>query len=364
MGGFIMKKSLFPLITVVVVVTLMFGAFFYVGEASASEKPIEIIQANWGPTKMPPPLDWDPFDFAINDWMDTVEKLTKGGVKFKRYPAETLVKVTDQWESVKGGICDIGILAVPMSHGQFPMTAALRLPGFFENAIQGCIVRQTLLEEGYLTREWEGVKVLWMANNAPWDIGCRKKQIRTMEDMKGLKVATIGDPEISFIKALGAIPVGMPPTEFYIALERGTVDAAWMDVNGQVAFKLYEKAPFITRIPGNSNGANVTIMNRDKYNGLPPDIKAIFDRTTGLLGSIMTGKRFDYNYDKCVDFLNKRKKIPPVYVLPPEERARWYKKAEPLLEKNAAELEAKGMPAREMFQRAHELVDLFKKRGF
>ena len=359
-----MKKFRYPLFASVLLTVMLMSLLGFTQTASGADKPIVLIQASWGPTKMPPPLDWDPFDFSLNDWMNTIEEQSKGRVKFKRYPAETLVKVTDQWDSAKGGICDISLVGVPMSHGQFPMTAALRLPGFFDNAIQGCVVRQTLLEEGYLASEWGGVKVLWMANNAPWDISCRKKQIRTMEDLKGLKVASIGEPEISFIKALGAVPVGMPPTEFYIALERGTVDAAWMDVNGQVAFKLYEKAPYITRIPGNSNGGNVTIMNSDKYNGLPPDIKALFDKTTGLLGSIMTGKRFDYSYDKCVDFLNERKEFPPVYVLPPDERARWYKIAEPLIEKKAAELEAKGMPARKMFQRAHELVDVFKKRGF
>lgn len=359
-----MKRFLFPLIAVAVLLPLMLCSLVFVETTLGSEKPIVLIQANWGPTKMPPPLDWDPFDFTINAWMDTIEQQSEGRVKFKRYPAETLVKVTDQWDAVKEGICDISMVAVPMSPGQFPMTATLRLPGLFENATQGCMVRQEVLEEGYLAREWEGVKVLWMANNAPWDISCRKKQIRTMEDLKGLKIATMGEPEISFIKALGAMPVAMAVTEFYIALERGTVDAAWMDINGQVAFNLYQKAPYITRIPGNSNGCNVTIMSLDKYNSLPADIKAIFDKNSGLLWSIMNGRRFDYNYDKCVAFLNERKDAPHVYVLPPEERVRWFKAAEPIIEKAVADLEAKGMPARKMFKRAHNLVGIYKRLGF
>lgn len=359
-----MKISIRLLITMVVVAFFMLGASGFAEAASGSGKPITLIQANWGPTKMPPPLDWDPFDFTINEWMDTIEQQSDGKVKFKRYPAETLVKVTDQWDAVKGGICDISMVAVPMSPGQFPLTAALRLPGLFDNATQGCMVRQTLLEEGYLAPEWEEVKVLWMANNAPWDISCREKQIRKLEDLKGLKVATMGEPEISFIKALGAMPVAMAVTEFYIALERGTVDAAWMDINGQVAFNLYQKAPHITRIPGNSNGCNVTIINLDKYNSFPADIKAIFDKNSGLLWSIINGSRFDYNYDKCVSFLNERKKVPPVYTLPPEERARWFKAAEPIIEKAVTDLEAKGIPAREMFKRAHELVEMYKKLGF
>jgi TRAP-type C4-dicarboxylate transport system substrate-binding protein len=359
-----MKRFLCPLIAIVLAAPLMIGTFIYTDDARGSEKTITLIAASWTPTKMPPPIDWEPFDFVFNDWMDTIESQTKGKVKFKRYPAETLVKVTDYWEAVKGGICDVGILCLPMFPGQFPMTAALRLPGLFDNSIQGSVVRQTLYEEGYIAPEWKGVKFLWIGNNAPWDVSCRKKQIRTLEDLKGLKVCTIQDPEISFIKALGAIPVAMPPTEFYFGLERGTVDAAWQDVNGQVAFKLYEKAPYITRIPGNSNGSMVWIMNQDKYDSLPPDIKVIFDKNIGLLGAIMSGMRFDYSVDKCVSFLNERKDFPPVYVLPPEERDRWFKLGEPIIEKATAELEAKGLPARKMFTRAHELVEMFKKRGF
>jgi TRAP-type C4-dicarboxylate transport system substrate-binding protein len=359
-----MKRFLYPLITGVVVVSLMLGVFCYVEAASAKEKPITIIEASWMPTKMPPPIEWEPFDFVVNEWMDTIERKTRGRVKFDRYPAETLVKMSDHWEAVKGGICDIGFVNVCVFPGQFPMTAALRLPGFFDNAIQGSIVRQELLEEGYLAHEWKDVKVLWMGNNAPWDVSCRKKQIRTLEDLKGLKVATVGEPEISFLKALGAVPIGIPPTEFYLGLERGTVDAAWQDTNGQVAFKLYEVSPYITRIPGNGNAAVVAVMNRDKYNNLPPDIKEIFDKTIGMLGAIMHGTRFDYNYEKCVDFLNKRKDYPPVYVLSPEERARWFKAGEHLIEKAVTDLEAKGLPAREMFKRAHELVEIYRKRGF
>ena len=360
-----MKKLLYKGMAVVFLITLITsGVFNEVEAAEKSEKPITLIQASWTPTKMPPPIDWEPFDFVINQWLNTIEQQTKGRVKFKRYPSETLVKMSDQWESVKIGICDIGLVNVCMYPGQFPLTAALRLPGFFDNAIQGAIVRQHLLEEGYLSNEWKDVKVLWMGNNAPWDISCREKQIRTMEDLKGLKIATIGEPEISFIKALGAIPVAMPPLEFYFALERGVVDAAWQDSNGQVAFKLYEKAPYITRIPGNCNAANVTIMNLDKYNSLPPDVKKVFDKNIGLIGAIMHGKRFDYCYEKCISFLNKRKNVAPVYVLPPDERARWFKAAKPLIDQRIAKLEGQQLPAKKMFERAHELVEIYRMRGF
>ena len=47
-----------------------------------------------------------------------------------------------------------------------------------------------------------------------------------------------------------------------------------------------------------------------------------------------------------------------------EEQKRWFKFGEPLIEKTAANLETKGLPARKMLARARELVEIFRKRGY
>lgn len=315
---------------------------------------------------MPEPIGWDPFDFVFNQWMDTIEEQTGGRVKFERYPAETLIKLPDMWDAVTTGTIDIGNINDCAFPGQFPLTVALRLPGLFENSRQGGIVKQMLLDEGYLGHEWDSVKVLYMSCSEPWDVCSRVKQIRTLEDMKGLKVAAVGEPELSILGALGAVPVGMSPMDFYIALERGTVDAAWQDVNGHVSFRLYDVAPYSTRTPLNG-GASVCafVMNKDKYNSLPADIKEVFDRNTGLPWVIINGRRFDSNYEKCMAFLSEREGIPPVYTLPPEEQTRWFEQASgPVIEGVLADLEAKGLPASEMFDRAHELIERVRSWGF
>jgi TRAP-type C4-dicarboxylate transport system substrate-binding protein len=307
---------------------------------------------------------WDPFDYVLNFWMDTIEYETNGRVQFERYPESTLLGMLDMWEGIKGGVADIGIVNVCAYPGVFPMTGALRLPGFFENSVQSSMVREKIFEEGYNARDWADVKVLWHATNEPWSVSCRTKQIKTLEDLQGLKVANVGEPELSFIAALGGVPVAMPATDFFLALERGTVDAAWQDTNGQVLFGLSQEAPYITEIPGNGTADMVTFMNLDKYNSLPPDIKAIFEKNMGMFYSVSHGMRFGYNHAACVDYLNAREGVPPVYILPEEERARWFAAAEPLIEATAADLEAQGLPAREMFARAHELQELYSGLGY
>lgn len=326
--------------------------------------PINLIEASWPPTEMPPPINREAFYFTLTEWMDSTERQSAGRITFERYPSESLVKMQDAWGAVTTKVCDISIINVSAFPGQFPMTAALRAPGFFANSVQGAMVRQTLLEEGYLGSEWADVKVLWFGDNAPHSIACRTKQITTLDDLKGLKVANMGEPESSFLEALGAVSVAMPASEFYLALERGTVDAVVQDTNGLVAFQLYKVAPYVTEIPGNCNSAMVTVMNRDVYDALPLDIKQQIDNSTGLLRSICHGTYFDHCIVACRDFLNERTDVPSVHVLSVDERTKLFEAAQPLVDETVAALEEEGMAAQAMFDRAHELVDTYSAWGF
>jgi TRAP-type C4-dicarboxylate transport system substrate-binding protein len=374
-----MRKTLLALILVIVVVGLAVGACAAPSApatttqtpatttetpaATTSSGPVTLIEANWTPAQMPPPMDWDPFDYTLNAWMDTVEMESDGQITFDRYPMETLVKVQDTWDAVKLGICDIGIYNECVYPGLMPSIVALRMPGIFENGAQSCLVRQKLFDEGYYGHEWDDVKVLWMESNAPWDICCRTKQVKTLDDLKGLKIACVGGPEIPILEALGAIPVGMSPMDFYLALERGTVDAAWQDINGHISFKLWEAAPYSTRLKKNSNACMCVIMNKDKYESLSPEQKQIIDKNSGTLWAAIQGQRFNYNYNKSVAFLDENAKA-PVYVLPPEEQAKWTEKTAVVIEETLAGLEAEGVPAHEMYARAQELADYYKLLGF
>ena len=60
--------------------------------APATGQTIELTFAYWTPTQMPPPIEWDPYDYVNTQWIEAIEAQTDGRVKFTYYPAETLVK--------------------------------------------------------------------------------------------------------------------------------------------------------------------------------------------------------------------------------------------------------------------------------
>jgi TRAP-type C4-dicarboxylate transport system substrate-binding protein len=247
-----------------------------------------------------------------------------------------------------------------MEAGIFPMTMALALPGYVTNATVGSMVFQKLLEEGYTAPEWADVHPLFGCVTTPNDLGSRRP-VHTMADWKGLKVAVMGEPTNSTVAALGATPVGLSVPEWYISLERGTVDACWLEFHAQVSYKFYEVAPYMTACRGNAT-SNMFCMSKETYNSLPPDIREIVDRNSGMAWAIMFGKRFDSNFARAVYYLQnalEEADNPPVYFPTDDEMAKWQQAWEPVINTTLNDLEAQGLPAQAMWDRANELAERY-----
>jgi TRAP-type C4-dicarboxylate transport system substrate-binding protein len=359
------KNAFYKLIATSVFLALISIIFFSMPiNASGADEPIKLRIAWWNPTRLPPPLDWDPYHVAYNEWCDEIEKAAKGRIKLTRFPGETLLKLPQLWDGIKSRTADLGNVHTPLHPGNFPMTTALQLPGLFPNGLVGCMVSQKLFEEGYMDEELKDVKVLWTMTNSPGDIGSKKKEIRTLEDWKGQRVGVMGEPETSMIKMLGAVPVAIPVTEQYIALDRNAIDACMLEFLGQVVFKFEQVTKYNTagRL---SVRHHYMIMNKDAWNSLPPDIQKIFDEYSGMKAAKRTGVIFDTKNNQAIEYIEKVAKErgnPPIYYPSEKEFTRWRKALEPLYAKVIDDLEAKGLPGKKMIERCRELVKEYSKQ--
>src|SRR5262249_4695784 len=101
------------------------------------------------------------------------------------------------------------------------------------------------------------------------------KAIRTLDDFKGLRLRFASPTVRDLVGALGATPVGVPPTEIAEQLSKGTIDGAFMDYGGVgIAFKLGGTIQYSTE-----RYAYVTSfglgMNEDFWAKLPPDLQKL-----------------------------------------------------------------------------------------
>jgi len=93
------------------------------------------------------------------------------------------------------------------------------------------------------------------------------REISGVADLKGLKIAATGGSNKSFIEAVGAVCVPIDFTDYFTAMERGTVDGYNIGIPGIQDFSLTPVTVAMLDEPFSSCGG-MMIMNMAKYNSL------------------------------------------------------------------------------------------------
>ena len=100
-----------------------------------------------------------------------------------------------------------------------------------------------------IQKEYGAIQPLLLHTTSPNFLITSKKQVKTLEDLKGLKIRTLGGPPIEMAKALGAVPAVLPMPDMYQALDKGVFDGAAVPWEAVHAFRLYEVAKNVTMVP-------------------------------------------------------------------------------------------------------------------
>jgi TRAP-type C4-dicarboxylate transport system substrate-binding protein len=161
---------------------------------------------------------------VIKPWGDKIEKLSGGRVKVTLFPGQALGKAADHYDMAAKGICDIALTNPMYTPGRFHLLSAFWLP-FMVTTAEDTSVALWETYEKYFQNEFKDVKVLWMYVHAPGQIFTREKPIKTLADLKGMKIRATNPSVQESLKLLGASPVAIPVPDVYNALERGVVDS-------------------------------------------------------------------------------------------------------------------------------------------
>jgi TRAP-type mannitol/chloroaromatic compound transport system substrate-binding protein len=121
--------------------------------------------------------------------------------------------------------------------------------------------------------------------------GWFRKEIKTVDDLKGLKFRIAGIAG-QMLQKLGVVPQQIPGGDVYPALERGTIDAAeWVGPYDDEKLGFYKVAPFYY-YPGFWEGSAMTnfFFNLAKWNELPKHYKAIVQAAAAYAHTDMQAK--------------------------------------------------------------------------
>jgi len=319
-----MRKGIMSLLAVVVfmlaVHSLVLGA-----------EPIKLKAANYLPVTHPMSV--------LSGWFcDEVKNRTKGAVEITYYPGGTVLNPVKMYDGVVTGIADIGVSHIQYTRGRFPVTEVFDLPLGFPS---GWVATQTSSDfyDKFKPREWDDVHVLYVNTSGPLILLCNNKAVRTLEDMKGLKVRATGQLS-EVVKALGALPIPLQMPDVYEALKRGVIDGVTVDLSTLKYWKFAEVIKYVT--PMWRLGTGITfycVMNKSKWNAIPADLQKIItevatetkDKQGGLWNSMDIEGRDLF-----------KSQGGEIIALSEAEASKWIKAVEPVIAAYKKDMASKG----------------------
>jgi TRAP-type C4-dicarboxylate transport system substrate-binding protein len=192
----------------------------------------------------------------------------------------------------------------------------------------------------FTPKEFNEVKVLYFHAHGP-GILHTKRPVERLEDLKGLKIRSHG-LSAKVVEALGAVPVGMPMTEAYDALQRGVAEGIVTNIGTLLSIKIGEVVKYTTENFGSAYSTGFFIvMNKSKWNALPPDIQQIIEKVNEEWID-KSGRVWDEMDREGREFTLKRGN--KIIKLSKEEDARWAEKVKPLFNEYVKEMKEKGLP--------------------
>lgn len=226
---------------------------------------------------------------VIKVYGDELEELSGGRLKVTHYPGEVLHTVADGFRAAATGITDVTSAWPVYSANSFKLFHATELPlAFPRSDIAAVRVLDEIYPE-YLKGEYErmGIYLAFSAVTPEYDI-LTTKPVKTLEDLKGLKIRAAGGGITQIVERLGATPVTMTITDAYTAFQQGVVDGIILSTADMVAYRMHEVGKYNYRI-GAVRVAIPHAINKTFYDGLPDDLKEVFAKA---------GSNAAYNYSK------------------------------------------------------------------
>ncbi|KPF61584.1 C4-dicarboxylate ABC transporter [beta proteobacterium AAP51] len=227
-------------------------------------------------------------------WMEKVEKESGGRIKFEAYPAMQLGGTPVQlYDQARDGVVDIVWTLPGNTAGRFPRVEVFELPFMMNNAE----ATSKAYWEYFQTQcpdEFKETHVLAVQVHGPGVFHSASKAITQAADLKGMKVRGPTRQVTNMLRAVGAIPVGMPLPGIPDALSKGTIDAAVIPWEVVPSVKVHELTKFHSEFPAGSPALYTTTfvmaMNKPRYEGLAPDLKRVIDNNSGMAASAFLGR--------------------------------------------------------------------------
>jgi TRAP-type transport system periplasmic protein len=265
-----------------------------------------------------------------------LKDLSKGTMLIDQYPGAQLGQEPQVLQLVKSGDIEFCISSSANAATLSPQAGVMSLHFLFksEDHLVKAMADPKVGDacKAMIAETVQGARVIAIAT-----LGLRnmysKREIKKIEDMKGLKVRVQATAtEDMMFPLYGAQTVHMPFGSVYTSLQTGVVDVAENGVNVYLANKHYEVAPVLSMTEHEANNSFVWVADKT-YNGLSPEQQKWVQAAADEVNKTQPAKAIALEHESAA----KLKAI-GVKVVNDVDKSGFQKIADPYLDKLAKEL--------------------------
>lgn len=242
---------------------------------SAASVPAQAETLSWVTYK--PQSAGDAQQISMQWFADELSRRTKGEWKARIHWGGSVAGPNEIPTAVGKGLGDMGDIIVPYFPDQMLLNNAISyIQPQRTSPVEGAMLMQFWHDTiPAFAQEMEklNLKVLSFRPIEAYGLICTKP-VKSLADLKGLRIRAFGFGLPAVVKALGAVPTNVTTNDTYEALERKIIDCSPIGPVLAAGFKLDEVAKYYIDIPlGVVSWGHFIAMNTTKFKSLPKEVQ-------------------------------------------------------------------------------------------
>lgn len=233
-------------------------------------------------------------------FIEELEKASNGDIKVVPYWGASLLEGAEILGGVRDGVTDMGFVNINYYPNQLLINSAYNLfpkgPAKYDNitwAFDQMYERIPELNEEFAK---QGQRIVYKYGVTPY-AGVFKSPVTKLEDMKNLRVRAASRWYLNLLQGAGATPVSMPWGDLYQALQTGSIDGVFTNIDGIHRSSLDEAAQNVYFMPDLWLAIPFIItINENKWQSLTPDQQKAFETAAAA-----SRERFGTVWDDTID---------------------------------------------------------------
>ncbi|MBU6190243.1 MAG: C4-dicarboxylate TRAP transporter substrate-binding protein [Betaproteobacteria bacterium] len=247
---------------------------------------------------------------------------TRYKIEWREAYGGTLYKFQETLSAVRDNIVDIGWVGSIFEPTAMPLHNVTYFSPFATDNLPLVISIMDALHDKVpaLRQTWETNNLVYLGGSGVETYHLWTTQpVTSLASLKGRKFSTPG-AVATFLQGTGAVAVNSPIPAFYTDIKSGVTDGAVSFSTAILGTRVYEVAPYFTRVGIGAQYVGGLAANRSAFGKLPPEVQTVM-RECGKLYAAAVGRVSTERSDASLEQMTKAGM--KVSSLSADERQKW-----------------------------------------